>query len=383
MAMLARGAETMPRSGIREIMDLAWSLDRPVIGLHVGEPSFPPPAHATEAAREAYADGDTHYVPNAGVGALRRALSEKIDEHNGFTVADRQIVITAGGMQALHLAMSLTVSAGDEVLVPDPGWPNYAMAADLLQARTVRYPLHAERGFLPDLDELDTLVTDRTKLIVVNTPSNPLGTVWDAEVAERIVRLADRHDLWLLSDECYDGLTFDIDHVSPARFDEQSRVLSAFSFSKTYAMTGLRVGYLAAPLEIAAAAAKLQEPLIACVNAPAQAAALAALRGPQDDVRRMRDTYLRRRDAAVSLLGQLGMRCLVPQGAFYLWVYVGDQCGPSVSEWALTLLRTESVAVAPGTVFGPAGEGWARLSLAADTDDLLEGIRRIAATGQL
>lgn len=378
MAVLAHGAEGMPRSGIREIMDLAWSLDRPVVGLHVGEPSFSPPEHALQAARDAYTNGDTHYVPNAGVAPLRAALAEKIDRVNHFRVTDDQVVVTAGGTQALQLAMSLTVSAGDEVLVPDPGWPNYAMAAELLQARPVHYPLRAENGFQPDVADLDALITERTTAIVLNTPSNPLGTVCDADVVEQLVRLADRRDVWLLSDECYDGLTFDRTHVSAARFDEQSRVLSAFSFSKTYAMTGLRVGYLAAPPHVAAVAAKLQEPLVACVNAPAQAAALAALRGPQDDAQHMRETYQHRRDLAVALIDDVGMRCLVPQGAFYLWLYLGDRCR-SVSEWALEFLRAEGVAVAPGTVFGTAGEGWARLSLAAGTDDLLDGIRRISA----
>ncbi|WP_219417983.1 aminotransferase class I/II-fold pyridoxal phosphate-dependent enzyme [Pseudonocardia nigra] len=142
-------------------------------------------------------------------------------------------------------------------------------------------------------------------------------------------------------------------------------------------MTGLRVGYLAAPAAISAAGAKLQEPLIACVNAPAQAAALAALRGPQDAVRAMRDTYRQRRDAAITVLEELGIRHLVPHGAFYLWIHLAERSGPDVAAWALELLCTERVAIAPGTAFGPVAEGWARLSLAADTDDLIEGIRRI------
>jgi aspartate aminotransferase len=157
-------------------------------------------------------------------------------------------------------------------------------------------------------------------------------------------------------------------------------VLSAFSFSKTFAMTGLRVGYLAAPAAVAPSGAKLQEPLVACVNAPAQAAAFAALRGPQDAVHAKRETYRRRRDAATAALEEFGIRHLVPQGAFYLWADVSDRCGSAVASWALELLRTERVAVAPGTAFGPAGEGWIRLSLAAETADLIEGIGRIGGT---
>jgi aspartate aminotransferase len=377
MPTLAPGAERMPRSGIRQIMDLAWSLPDPVIGLHVGEPSFTPPEHVIEAARAAYAAGDTHYVPNAGVGELRAALAEKVTTANGFAVTPAQVVVSAGAAQALHMALTLTVSAGDEVLIPDPGWPNYAMAVQLLQATPVRYPLRPENDFRPDPADLDALVTDRTRLVLVNTPSNPLGTVLAASDVEALVRFAERHDLWLLSDECYDALTFGPEHVSPGRFDRDGRVLSAFSFSKTYAMTGLRVGYLVAREEVAQQAAKLQEPMIACVNAPAQAAALAALRGPQDAVRAMRDAYHERRDLALAQLDAQGMGYLRPQGAFYLWLDVRDRSGGDVAEWALRLLRQQHVAVAPGTVFGPVGEGWARLSLATATEDLLEGIRRI------
>lgn len=378
MPEIAPAAESMPRSGIRRVMDAAWKLDAPVIGLHVGEPSFVPPDHVIEAACQAYAAGDTHYVPNAGVKELREALATKISTQNGFHVDPEQIVVTAGGVQALHVALSLGVSAGDEVLIPDPGWPNYAMAVGLLQATPVRYPLDPARGFLPQPDEMDSLVTERTRMIIVNTPSNPLGTVMPAETVEALVRFADRHDIWLLSDECYDALTFDAPHVSPGVFDLEQRVLSAFSFSKTYAMTGIRVGYLAAPERVAETAAKLQEPLIACVNAPAQAAALAALTGPQEPVAAMRNAYAEHRQAAMDALDDAGLRYLRPQGAFYLWLDVSDRCGDSVADWAVKLLEEQHVAVAPGTAFGPVGEGWVRLSLAADTDQLLEGIRRIA-----
>lgn len=377
MARLTPGAELMPRSGIRRIMDAAWQIDGPVIGLHVGEPSFTPPEHVIEAARRAYARGDTHYVPNAGIGELREALAEKVVSCNGFTATADQIVVTTGGVQALHVAMSLAIAAGDEVLIPDPGWPNFAMTVGLLQATPVRYSLRAEHGFMPDLTELESLVTERTRMILVNTPSNPLGTVMSAEVVESLVRFADRHDIWLLSDECYDALTFDAEHVSPARFDQQDRVLSAFSFSKTYAMTGLRVGYLVSPAAVAKVAAKLQEPLISCVNAPAQAAALAALRGPQEQVRGMRDAYHARRDAAIRALDDLGIPYLTPQGAFYLWIDLRDRAGSSIADWSIRLLSERQVAIAPGTAFGAGGEGWARLSLATSMEDLLEGISRI------
>ncbi len=378
MATLAANARRMPRSGIREVMDLAWSLPGPVIGLHVGEPSFATPDHVRDGAVRALARGETRYVPNAGVPALREAIAAKCAARNGLAVDPGQVVVSAGGMQALYVALSATVQAGDEVLVPDPGWPNFAMAVGLLQARPVGYPLRPEAGFLPNVDELGGLVTERTRALIVNSPSNPLGSVFDAALAEALVRFADAHDLWLVSDECYDAITFEAAHVSPGRWDEQGRVLSCFSFSKTYAMTGMRVGYVVAPEAVAATAAKLQEPLIACVNAPAQYAALAALEGPQGLIGEMRDAYRARRDAAAALLDQAGVGYLLPQGAFYLWVDVRDRSAGDVKAWALDLLRTQGVAVAPGTTFGARGEGWVRISLATGQDDLLEGLRRLS-----
>ena len=202
-----------------------------------------------------------------------------------------------------------------------------------------------------------------------------------ADLAEALVRFADAHDLWLISDECYDQLTFGAEHVSPARYDEQGRVLSCFSFSKTYAMTGLRVGYVLAPDGAARTVATMQEPLIACVNAPAQHAALAALEGPQEIVGAMRDAYRERRDRAAARLDEAGLAYLLPQGAFYLWLDVSPLSAGDVRAWSLELLREQRVAVAPGTAFGPRGEGWIRVSLATETDDLLEGLDRIARAG--
>jgi aspartate aminotransferase len=379
MPALADHARQMPRSGIREVMDLAWSMEDPVIGLHVGEPSFATPEHVLDGARRALDRGDTRYVANAGIPALREAIAGKVAARNGLEAGPAQVVVAAGGMQALYAALSATVGAGDEVLVPDPGWPNFAMAVQLLQARPVGYPLHPDDAFLPDPAELGRRVTDRTRALVVNFPSNPLGSVLPTDLAQRLCRFADEYDLWLISDECYDAITFEAEHVSPARYDEQDRVLSCFSFSKTYAMTGMRVGYLIAPETVAETAAKMQETLIACVNAPAQHAALAALEGPQDFVEVMRRAYHERRNAAAAQLDAAGVEYLLPHGAFYMWVDVRDRCGDDVKAWARDLLRERHVAVAPGTTFGAEGEGWVRISLATDTDDLLEGLDRLAA----
>jgi aspartate aminotransferase len=381
MPSLAAHALGLPRSGIREIMDLAWAMDGPVIGLHVGEPSFPTPPHVVEGARRAMAAGHTRYVSNAGIPELRGALAEKVARVNGLTVEPSQVIVTNGGMEALFVSLASMLSEGDEVLLPDPGWPGFDNAVRVLRGRAVHYALEPGRGFLPDVAELERLVTARTRALLVNFPSNPLGAMLPAALAEELVRFADAHDLWLLSDECYDQITFGAEHVSPARFDAEGRVLSCFSFSKTYAMTGMRVGYVVAPLDAAGVLATMQEPVVACVNAPAQHAALAALEGPQDLVAEMRAAYRSRRDLAAAALDSAGLAYLMPEGAFYLWIDVSPVCGGDVKAWALELLRAAGVALAPGTAFGARGEGWARVSLATATDDLLEGLARIARSG--
>jgi aspartate aminotransferase len=381
MPALSAHALRLPRSGIREVMDLAWAMEGPVIGLHVGEPSFATPEHVLDGARRALAAGETRYVSNAGIPALRAALATKLERVNGIAARPEQVVVTNGGMEALFVSLAAVLSEGDEVLLPDPGWPGFDNAVRVLRGRIVSYALEPGRGFLPDVDALERLVTPRTRALLVNFPSNPLGAMLPAELAEALVRFADAHDLWLISDECYDQITFGAEHVSPARFDEQGRVLSCFSFSKTYAMTGMRVGYVHAPDAAAGVIATMQEPVIACVNAPAQHAALAALEGPQDIVPLMRDTYRSRRDVAAARLDEAGLAYLFPQGAFYLWIDVSPLCGGDVKAWSLELLRAQRVAVAPGTAFGSRGEGWIRVSLATETGELLEGLDRIARSG--
>ena len=380
MPTLSPGALRTPPSGIRRVFDLARAQPHPVIELHVGEPSFAPPAHVVAAAQRGYAEGRTHYTPNGGLPELRAALAADLAARQGVATAPEQVVVTAGGMQALHLALSMVLGPGDEVLLPDPGWPNFVMAVRLLGAVPVGYRLAPERGFRPDPDAVAALVTERTRAVVVNTPSNPLGSVLPAEDVEALVHLADAHDLWLLSDECYEALVFPgAEHVSARRFDTAGRVVGLHSFSKTYAMTGVRVGHLVAPHELAARACAVQEAVVSCVNEPAQLAALAALTGPQDAVAAMAASYAARRDAATALLDAAGVAYLPPQGAFYLWVDVRPWSGGDVAAWAERMVVERGVALAPGTAFGPSGEGWVRVSLASATEDLVEGLRRVTA----
>ena len=369
-------ASSMPVSRIREIMELAWE-DPQVIHLEVGEPDFPTPSHIVDAAHEAARMGLTRYAPNAGLPELREALAEKVTRRNGYEARSEQVVVTQGGIQALYLSLRALLEPGDEVLLPDPAWPNYRMIAHLLGARVLSYPLVAEGGFLPRLEDLERLVTPRTRAILVNSPSNPLGTVVSRRLMEELLAFARGRGLWLISDEVYDEVVFDDVFVSAGSLAEPGdRLVAIYSFSKVYAMTGWRVGYLVAPPDLAKILTGMQEPIISCVNTPAQMAALAAVTGPQNIVREMSEAYRARRDELLGVLDRDGLPSSRPSGAFYVWTDVSEAGVPSM-DFARCLIEREHVAVAPGSAFGELGEGYVRLSLASSREDLLEGTSRL------
>lgn len=378
MAHIPREMQDLPRSGIRALMDLAWAQPGPVIRLEVGQPDRIPPEHIRQAMADSVMAGETGYTPNAGIPELREACAAKLRQVNGIDVEPSQVLISAGSMQGLSVSILGLTTAGDEILVPDPGWPNYAMAARIARATPVAYPLRSESGYLPDPETIEPLITDRTRILLVNSPSNPLGTVVDQDRLAALCELAERHDLWLLSDECYDQIVFEGEVApSPAPI-APDRVVSVHSFSKTYAMTGLRVAYVSGPLAVIETLTKMQEALIACVNGPAQKAALAALEGPQDFVAEMRQTYQRRRDRAVAAAEELGLPHHRPDGAFYLWLPLGDRIGDPM-EFCRRLVVEHGVAVAPGSTFGAGGAGAVRVSLAAAEEDIVAGLERLAS----
>ena len=369
-------ASSMPVSRIRGIMDLAWE-DPEAIHLEVGEPDFPTPSHIIEAAHEAARAGHTRYAPNAGLPELREALADKVLHRNGYESSPDQVVVTQGGIQALYLVLRALLEPGDEVLLPDPAWPNFRMIAHLLGARVLPYPLVAEGDFLPRLEDLERMVTPRTRAVLVNSPSNPLGTVLPRELAQTLLEFARKRGLWFIADEVYDELVFDDTFVSVGSVAApDDRLVSVYSFSKVYAMTGWRVGYLVAPPDLATILTGMQEPIVSCVNTPTQMAALAALNGPQQVVGEMRDAYKVRRDELLEVLDRGDLPSSRPSGAFYVWTDVSAAGMPSM-DLARSLIETQHVAVAPGSAFGELGEGYVRLSLASSKDDLLEGASRL------
>ncbi len=378
MPEIAPHIERMPGSGVRHILERA--LRRPgTIILAVGEPGEVAGERIRDAAARGWRDGAIRYTPNGGIPSLREAIRDKLARENGLQVDLEQIWVTVGATQALHLAMALTLSRGDEVLVPDPGYTTFTMNAHLLQAVPVPYPLRLERAFQPDLDELESLVTPRTRALIVNTPSNPLGSTFDRPTLEALIALARRHDLWLISDEVYERFTWGEPHVSPAALDPDDRVLSVFSLSKTYAMTGARVGWLVTPPGWRQTMLRVQESVVSCVDEPSQRAAAVALSGDQAAVQRSAAHYRDNLAAATALLDSRGLRYLSPTGAFYLWIDVSHVSDGDVVGWCERLLDERGVAVAPGSAFGDSGEGWIRVCVASDRDELLEGLSRLPA----
>lgn len=386
MPSLAPHIPAVPASGIRRVYEIALELDRsrgaddePVVMLAIGEPDVPLAPHIARAAVGAWQRDETGYTANGGIPELRRAIVAKLARENALTVDVEQVWATIGATQALHLAMQMTLAAGDEVLVPDPGYTTFSMNAAMLEAVAVPYSLTPDRGFLPSIDELERLVTDRTRLLIVNSPSNPLGAVFERDTLVELLAFAQRHDLWVLSDEVYERFVWGTEHVSIAALDTDDRVLSAFSLSKSYAMTGVRVGYLVTPPGLAATMRTLQEASISCVAAPDQRAAIAALEGDQAHVDAARDQYRANLAAATRLLDERGIRYLDPHGAFYLWIDMRHVTEGDVASWAERFLLRERVAIAPGSAFGRSGEGWIRVCLAATEHDLLTGLGRLPA----
>ncbi len=297
----------------------------------------------------------------------------------GVRVTNEQIIVTIGAMGALYASQLSVLEPGDQLLVPDPGYPNYRMAAELCGAQAVPYPLAAADGYQPDVDALAAAVSPRTKAIMVASPSNPTGTVMRRDRLRRIVELAERHDLYLISDECYEKIVFDGRHVSPAGLGGAGdRCFTVGSFSKSYAMTGWRVGYVACPAPIAPLLVKLQEAMVACAPVLSQHAALAALTGPQDCVAAMVGAYRERRDLACGLLAEAGLCGYRPEGAFYLLVDLPGRVGDTYA-YARRLLAHADVAVAPGETFGAGGRGRVRISLAAAPGQLRDGLHRLIA----
>lgn len=379
MKLQSDRARAYRRSEIRVLFDAAAKTPG-ALRLEVGEPSFTTPSHIIDAAAKAAHDGHTGYGPNGGLNSLRELLSEKLFKVNNISAEIDDIVVTPGGMNALYSTFGILLEPGDEVLLPTPGFPNMDEMIRLYSSKPIFYHLRAENSFLPDLDELKSLVTPRTKAIFINSPSNPTGSIFDEKTMMALVEYAKQSDLWIVSDEVYDELILDesVQHVPAARFDDDGRVISIFSFSKVYAMTGWRVGYLVANRQIADLARNLQEPQVSCPSTISQKAAEAALTGPRTQIDSMLSAYRKRLGIALNIAADNKIRAVKSAGTIYMLLNVGDFGSTGDVKFALDLLKSHKVSIAPGSVFGPGGKGMIRISLAASESTIEKGIIGIA-----
>ena len=354
---------------------------RDVVHLEIGEPDFDTPEHVVEAGCRALREGKTRYTPTAGIPELRAAIAEDVSQSRGVPVEPEQVVVTPGGKPIMFFAILALVDEGDEVILPNPSFPIYESMVDFAGGRPVSLPLRQENGFRFDLDELRRSLSDRTKLVILNSPANPTGGVLTPEDMQGLAEiLRERPDVAVLSDEIYSRLLYDTPFASIASEpgmgpDERTIILDGFS--KTYAMTGWRIGYGVMPKNLAEEVTKLQVNSNSCTAAASQYAALAALTGPQDSVGRMLNEFRARRDLIVADLNDLpGVECIAPQGAFYAFPRITDT-GYAADDLADLLLNEAGIACLSGTAFGSYGEGHLRLSYANSRENIVRALERM------
>jgi aminotransferase len=376
---ISRRVCRVPWSGVRKMFDLAQKFEN-AINLSVGEPDFPTPSHVIEASFRAVKAGYTHYTPNAGLMEFREAAAEKLKKENEIEVDPAgEIIATTGAMGALSIAVLTIINPGDEVLIPNPGFVSYAAQVALAEGKPIYYPTLIEGRFDIDLEKLENLISQKTKAILINSPSNPTGMVLGDKVLKRVAEIALENDLLVISDEAYEAIVYDgAKHVSIASLSEmKDRTISIFTLSKTHAMTGWRIGFATANEEIIKHMTKLQEHLCAHPSSISQMAAVAALRGPKDHIKMMVKEYTERRELVVKELNSIpGIKCPKPQGAFYVFPNI-DAFKKSSQDFAMEILEKAKVIVVPGLAFGSKGEGHIRISYAVSKNKIKEAMLRI------
>ena len=347
-----------------------------VLNFSLGEPDFKTPEHICEAAKHALDLGYTHYVSSAGIEELRGEIAKKIREENKVDASMENVIVTPGAKQAIYELMMSVLDEGDEVILLDPAWVTFESAVKI-SGGVPKWVKRVEKSV--NYESLESAASGNTKLVVINSPNNPAGYVLSEKELKEIAEFAVEHDLLVLSDEIYEKIIYGRKQLSIASFDGmQERTVIINGFSKTYAMTGWRIGYAVAPSEIVKGMLKIQQHSVTCASSISQFAALTALRDSQECVKEMVGEFKRRRDAIVKRLNEIGLRCLNPEGAFYAFVNTSNH-GDDV-EFTERLLKEAYIAVTPGSAFGLAGKNYVRFSFAASIEDILEGMKRIEST---
>ncbi|WP_199243402.1 pyridoxal phosphate-dependent aminotransferase [Halopenitus persicus] len=379
--MPADRMSAIPFSGIRKIFEECDRLEaagEDVVHLEIGRPDFDTPEPIKDAGKDALDRGEVHYTSNYGIEPLRRGIAEKLATDNGLQYdPDGGIIVTSGATEAVFCTVVALVGPGDEVLVPDPSW-TYRPSIETAGATRVPYPVSPEEGFQPDVEALAERASDDTELLIVNTPHNPTGGMLDADHAAAIRDVAVEHDLTVLSDEIYEKIRYDRDHVSLGALDGMyDRTVTVNGFSKAYSMTGWRLGYLAAPESLVDPIIRLRQYTTTCAPSIAQHAGVRALEGTLEAP--MVEAFERRRDLVADRIADVpGMTCPTPSGAFYAFPTVPEGVDDE-TEFVYSLLREAGVALVPGTVFGETGAGRVRIAYSNSADRIDEAFDRIEA----
>jgi aspartate/methionine/tyrosine aminotransferase len=353
---------------------------RSVIHLEIGEPDFDTPANIREAAKRALDRGATHYSPTVGIPELRAAIAADATARKCFNVSPDRVVVVPGGKPVMFFAMLALIEEGDEVIYPDPGFPIYESMVDYVGGTAVACPIRQENGFRLDPKELASLVTRRTRLVIINSPANPTGGVSTRQDLEQIAAIAREHDLTVLADEIYGRILYEGEHISIASLPGMAeRTIVLDGFSKTYAMTGWRLGYAIVPEKLVTPFSRLIVNSVSCTNAATQWAGVEALTGPQDSVAAMVEEFRVRRDLIVDGLNSIpGVTCLRPEGAFYAFPDISGT-GLSGAELADRLLHEGGVSALAGTAFGHVGTNHLRFSYANSRENIAEAVKRTRA----
>jgi aspartate/methionine/tyrosine aminotransferase len=381
MAELSKGADRVYGEAAFEVLAKAQELERQgknILHFEIGEPDMETPENISKAGVKAIRDKKTHYTPSIGILELRKAVQDEVEKTRGYRPDLEQVVITPGLKPGIFFSMLSIVDPGDEVIFQDPGYPTYGSVTSFLGAKCIRIPLLEENEFRMSPDDIQDRITNKTKLIVVNSPQNPTGSVMTQSELKEIASLAEEHDVFVVSDEIYSKMTYETDHHSPTVRDEAKvRTVLLDGFSKYYAMTGWRLGYMVAPTSMACRLQDFLVSAVSCTAAFTQYAGVEALTGDQSFIPQMMKRFKEKRDKIVKGLNSLpGFSCLSPKGAFYAFPNI-KKTGMNSQECADHLLFNAGVACLPGTAFGPYGEGFLRFSYANTLENIDMAVERI------
>ena len=381
-AKIAARMNRMAPSGIRKVNEKALAMERAgerVLHFEIGRPDFDTPEYIKRAAEQALAEGKVHYTSNFGLMELRQAIADKLKRENNVDYTASEVLVTVGLSEAVFAVLAAILEEGDEILVPDPVWLNYINVPNLLGAKAVTYGLTEETGFQMNLEEVKAKITPKTRAIVIITPNNPTGGVLSEDVLKELAEIAVSNDLMVISDEVYERLVYDgAKHISIASLPGmKERTFTMNGMSKAYAMDGWRLGYVAAPEEYILAMNKFHQHNTTCAPNFVQVAAIAALTQEGDEVQEMVKEYQRRRDYAVKAINEIpGLHCECPKGAFYIFINC-KSLNMKSADLSAYLLEEAKIALVPGDVFGPGGEGYLRMSFANSYENVVEGCAQL------